>query len=394
MHISPSQMEQQTSIPFNKPYVGQDELKAITEALSAGVLRGDGPISKRVENTLREWLRVKHVFFTTSCTHALEMAMIALGIGPGDEVIMPSFTFVSSANAVVLRGANPVFAEITPDTLNIDPAAIARCITPQTRAIIPVHYAGVACDMDPIMALAREHNLHVIEDAAQGVDAYYKGKALGTIGDIGCYSFHDTKNITSGEGGAFLTNTDEIAEQAEFVREKGTNRSAFFRGEIDKYNWVSPGSSYIQSDLLAALLEAQLARRDEIRLKRGIVWQAYYDALKPLTQSGEVMLPTVPEYASSNHHIFYFRVSSSELRDQILQQLKQGGIMATFHYVPLHSSPYGRQTLKYDVSLPVTQLCSETLIRLPIYPQLAEHAGNVAARAAAIVMAQLAVSAQ
>jgi dTDP-4-amino-4,6-dideoxygalactose transaminase len=320
------------------------------------------------------------------------MAMIALGIGPGDEVIMPSFTFVSSANAVVLRGARPVFAEITPETLNIDPEDIVRQITPRTRAIVPVHYAGVACDMDAIMDIARRHRLFVIEDAAQGVDAYHGDRALGTIGDIGCYSFHDTKNITCGEGGAFLTNNDEIAEQAEFVREKGTNRSAFFRGEIDKYNWISPGSSYIQSDILAALLEAQLTRREQIRSDRGLVWQAYYDALKPIARDKGVILPVVPGYATSNYHIFYFRVTTTALRDQVLNALKRQGIQATFHYVPLHSSPYGRSTLHCRELLSVTQMCSETLIRLPIFPQLAEQAPELAARVADIVLNEFAVS--
>ena len=372
-------------IPFNRPYIGAAEAGAVTNALQNEVLRGDGPISKRVEAFLREWLGVRHVFFTTSCTHALEMAMIALGIGPGDEVIMPSFTFVSSANAVVLRGARPIFAEIDPGTLNIDPADIARKITPRTRAIVPVHYAGVACDMDAILALAREHGLYVIEDAAQGVDAYHGEAALGTLGDIGCYSFHDTKNITSGEGGAFITNDDAIAEQAELVREKGTNRSAFFRGEVDKYNWVSPGSSYIQSDLLAALLEAQLARRDEIRALRGRVWQAYHDALQPLASEGRLRLPVVPPYARSNYHIFFFRVHDTSTRSRVLAALKGAGIQATFHYVPLHSSPYGRNVLGCSADLPVTQACSETLVRLPVYPQLAEQMPGLAQRAAEIV---------
>lgn len=377
------------TIPFNIPCIGEAETKAVTLALQQGVLRGDGPISKRIEAAFEAWLDCKHIFFTTSCTHALEMAMIALDIGPGDEVIMPSFNFVSSANAVVLRGATPVFAEIDAGTLNIDPADIARKITPATKAIVPVHYAGVACDMDAIQRLARQHDLYIVEDAAQAVDASYKNKPLGTIGDIGCYSFHDTKNITSGEGGAFLTNSDDIAKKAELVREKGTNRSAFFRGEVDKYNWVSQGSSYIQSDLLAALLEAQILRKDEIHAGRKAVWEAYYQALTPLAEAGLVTLPVVPAYASTNYHIFFFRVADLERRQAVLQALKAAGIMATFHYVPLHSSPFGRNVLQCTYDLPVTEQCSETLVRLPLYPQLAQQLPEIPALIAEIIISQL-----
>ncbi len=382
----------QGTVPFNMPCVGQAEIDAVTRALQQGVLRGDGPISKRIEARLKTWLNVPHVYFTTSCTHALEMAMIALNIGKGDEVIMPSFTFVSSANAVVLRGATPVFAEIDPDTLNIDPADIERRITPATRAIVPVHYAGVACDMDAIMALAQKHDLYVIEDAAQAIDATYKGKPLGTIGHIGCFSFHDTKNLTSGEGGAFVTNDNAIAEKAELVREKGTNRSAFFRGEVDKYNWVSQGSSYIQSDILAALLEAQIDRKDEIKQQRKQVWDAYYEALRPLAAADQITLPVVPDYADSNYHIFFFKMPSLDLRQATLKALKADGIQATFHYVPLHSSPYGRDTLGCTDDLHITEHCSETLLRLPMYPQLSSQATELAARIAKIVQKELAVS--
>lgn len=376
-------------IPFNKPCIGAAEMAAVQAALEQGILRGDGPISKRIEAAMASWLDIPHVFFTTSCTHALEMAMIALDIGPGDEVIMPSFTFVSSANAVVLRGAKPVFAEIDASTLNIDPLDIAKRITPNTKAIVPVHYAGVACDMDPIMAIAKQHNLYVIEDAAQGFDAYYKNRPLGTLGDIGCFSFHDTKNITSGEGGAFLTGNEAIAHRAELVREKGTNRSAFFRGEIAKYNWVSQGSSYIQSDILAALLEAQIARKDEIKENRKRVWEAYYNALRPLSEAGQIILPVIPDYASSNYHIFFFRVTSLSKRDQIILALKNAGIQATFHYVPLHSSPFGIEQLGCTDSLPITQMCSESLIRLPLYPQLAPQAAELSQRICDIVGTQL-----
>ena len=380
-------------IPFSRPYVGLEERQALIEVLQQDTLRGDGPISRRVQQRLRDWLGVRHAMLTTSCTHALETAMLVLGIGPGDEVIMPSFTFVSSANAVVLRGARPVFAEVDSGTLNLDPEDVARKITPQTKAVVPVHYAGVACDMDALMDVARSSGVFVVEDAAQGVDAYYKGNPLGTLGDVGCYSFHDTKNITCGEGGAFLTNHDEIARRAEIVREKGTNRAAFFRGEIDKYSWVHEGSSYIQSDVLAALLEAQLDKRGEIRAKRKRVCEAYLAALQPLAEKGAVTLPHVPPYADPNYHIFFFRVATPDLRDGLLRALKDGGIQATFHYVPLHSSPFGRNVLGCRDELPITQACSETLIRLPVYPQLAEQAEWVAEKAASVVAQQVGAAA-
>jgi dTDP-4-amino-4,6-dideoxygalactose transaminase len=368
-------------IPFTQPFVGEAERRAVADAVQQSVLHGDGPISERVQAQLREWLGVHCALLTTSCTHALEMAMIALDIGPGDEVIMPSFTFVSTANAVVLRGATPVFAEIRPDTLNLDPADVERKITPRTKVIAPVHYAGIACDMDALQDLADTHDLAIVEDAAQGVDAYYKEQPLGTFGDIGCYSFHDTKNVTSGEGGAFLTNDPEIAERSEIVREKGTNRSAFFRGEVDKYSWVDEGSSYLPSDILAALLEAQLARREEIRTLRKQVWDAYYEALEPFAQDRLITLPTVPDYARPNYHIFYIRTQTPGARNELLDALKAAGIGATFHYIPLHSSPYGRNTLGCTEDLDITQHCSETLIRLPLYPQLADRAYEIAERA-------------
>lgn len=273
---------------------------------------------------------------------------------------------------MVLRGAKPVFAEIKPDTLNIDPDDIRRRITPRTRAIMPVHYAGVGCDMDEIMAIAEKHGLYVVEDAAQGMDAKYKGRYLGTIGHIGCYSFHYTKNITCGEGGAFLTDDDEIARRAEIVREKGTNRSAFLRGEVDKYTWVSVGSSYVLADLLAAVLEAQLAKRTEIKAKRKEVWEQYYEGLKPLVVEGKVILPVILAGRESNYHIFFFRVADEDTRNTVLDGLRSEEIVATFHYVPLHSSPFGRRQLEFEDELPITENCSRTLVRLLIYPQLQE----------------------
>jgi dTDP-4-amino-4,6-dideoxygalactose transaminase len=377
------------TVSFNEPTTGAAEADAVREALESGAIRGDGPVSQRVEERLEEWLGIDHVFLTTSCTHALEMAMIVLGIGPGDEVIMPSFNFVSSANAVVLRGATPVFAEIKPDTLNVDPEDVAAKITPRTKAIVPVHYAGVGCDMDALLELAEQHDVHVVEDAAQGVDAYYEDQPLGTMGDIGCFSFHETKNITCGEGGAFLTDSEEIAREAELVREKGTNRSAFIRGEVDKYTWVSEGSSYIQSDVLASVLETQLEKRNEIKRRRRTVWEAYHDAFAPLTDSHEVHLPPIPEGRHTNYHIFFFRVSSPSLRNQVLDALKDHGIQASFHYIPLHTSPFGQQYVDGDDPLPVTEHCSETLIRLPLHPGLAAEADALASRTARIVVQEL-----
>ncbi|WP_234567225.1 dTDP-4-amino-4,6-dideoxygalactose transaminase [Rhodohalobacter sp. 614A] len=357
------------SLPFNKPYTGTEEEQALSEALRKGHLRGDGPYTKRVQEQMEEWLGVKHVLLTTSCTHALEMAVIVLGIGPGDEVIMPAFNFVSSANAVVLRGATPVFADIKPETMNIDPADIERKITNHTKAIIPVHYAGVSCDMDAIMNIAKKHNLFVIEDAAQGVDAFYEDKPLGSIGHIGCYSFHDTKNITCGEGGAFLTNDDEIAQKAEVIREKGTNRAAFMRGEIDKYTWVWEGSSYIPSDLLAAMLEAQLKKKDGIKQKRKELWELYRETLADCEKSGKIILPEIPAGRSSNYHIFYFFSRTKEEQDLLLTQFKKAEIPAAFHYVPLHSAPFAKEFLN-TTNLPKTDEYSNRLIRLPLYPDL------------------------
>lgn len=358
------------SIPFNKPYVGKEEEEAVTKVLRSGHLRGDGPATKRVQQQMEEWLGINHALLTTSCTHALEMAMMTIDIGPGDEVIMPSFNFVSSANAVILRGGTPIFADIKPETMNIDPADIARKITPQTKAIVPVHYAGVGCDMDAIMDLAQKHNLYVIEDAAQGVDAYFDSQPLGIIGDIGCFSFHDTKNITCGEGGAFLTDDDEIAGRAEIMREKGTNRAAFMRGEIDKYTWVSEGSSYIPSDLLAAMLEVQLIKKDQIKKKRKERWKQYAATLIPCAEAGKIRLPVIPERRKSNYHIFFFFTRSANEQQQLLESFKKAGIPAAFHYVPLHSAPYAPEAVKTMADLPETAEYSNRLIRLPLYPDL------------------------
>lgn len=354
-------------IPFNEPYLGKEEEQAIVQAIRKKHLRGDGPSTMRVQQQMEKWLDVEHVLLTTSCTHALEMAMMILDIGPEDEVIMPSFNFVSSANAVVLTGAKPVFAEIRPETMNIDPEDIKRKITDQTKVIVPVHYAGVGCDMDAILEIAEKHDLYIVEDAAQGVDAYYDEKPLGTMGDIGCYSFHDSKNITCGEGGAFLTNNNEIAQKAEIVREKGTNRAAFIRGEVDKYTWVSEGSSYIPSDLLIALLEAQFEKKEEIKAKRKKIWHQYMDLLTPFSE--QIQLPLIPENCDSNYHIFHFLAVNPNQQKQLIETLKGNGIPATFHYVPLHSAPFFKSHFEPD-SLEMTQRYSNCLIRLPLYPGL------------------------
>ncbi|NGP89793.1 dTDP-4-amino-4,6-dideoxygalactose transaminase [Fodinibius halophilus] len=356
------------NIPFNEPFIEKEEEKAIVRALRQKHLRGDGPSTQRVQEEMEEWLGVDHVLMTTSCTHALEMAMMVLGIKEGDEVIMPSFNFVSSANAVVLRGAKPIFAEIRPETMNIDPVDIERKINNRTKAIVPVHYAGVSCDMDAIMDIAAQHDLYVVEDAAQGIDAYYNMKPVGTIGDIGCYSFHDTKNITCGEGGAFITNNDEIARKAEIIREKGTNRAAFIRGEVDKYTWVSEGSSYIPSDILMSLLEAQLEKRKEIKSKRRQIWQQYMDLFSPYADV--LRLPVIPEGRDSNYHIFHFLADSEEQQQALIDSFKEEDIPATFHYVPLHSAPFFESNYEVNNFLKRTQKYSDRLIRLPLYPGL------------------------
>ncbi len=361
-----NQTQSPLPIPAYGPLFLEEETQALTDALRAGHLVGAGLVSRRVERQLQEMFDVKHALLTSSCTAALEMAMLALDIGPGDEVIMPSFTFVSTANCVVLRGAKPVFAEICLDTLNIDPADVARRVTPRTRAIVPIHYAGVACDMTALQQIADLHGLSIVEDAAHAIDACYQGKYLGAIGTAGCFSFHATKNITCGEGGAFLTNDTDLARRAEILREKGTNRAAFLRGEVDKYTWVAAGGSYILSDLLAALLEVQLSRRQEIKVRRRAVWERYQQAFRPLASSGLATAPVIPEGVNSSYHIYYLLARTPEEQDALLAYLKSAGVPATFHYVPLHTSPFGCSLLDKPVALPVTEKVASTLVRLPI----------------------------
>jgi len=360
-------------IPFNRPYLTGNELRYMEDVLNSlsegGHISGDGKYTKLVQDFFQSKFGARKALMTTSCTSALELATRLLDLKPGDEVIVPSYTFSSTVNPILIAGAKPVFADIQEDTLNIDPAGISKKITKKTRAIYPVHYGGVSCTMDEIMEIAQEHNLNVVEDAAQGVNAKYKGKYLGTIGDFGCYSFHETKNYVCGEGGALLINSDDpkIIERAEIIREKGTNRSKFHRGEVDKYTWVDIGSSYLPSDLLAAFLYAQLEKLDEIQNMRMNVWNAYYSALKSFEDAGKIRLPIVPDYAEHNAHLFYVLFPDERTRDWIMNQLKSEGIHSVFHYVPLHSSPVGLGLGYRKEDLPVTEIMSVRLLRLPMY---------------------------
>jgi dTDP-4-amino-4,6-dideoxygalactose transaminase len=360
----------QDFIPFTHPEVNQLEIDRVVEILRSGAVGGNGPVTDQVQDQLRQLVGARHALLTTSCSHALELAMMALDIGPGDEVILPSFAFVTAATSVVRQGARPVFAEILESTFNLDPDDVARRITPRTRAIIPVHYAGHGCRMNELMALARRHGLWVVEDAAQAIGASYDGRPLGTIGHIGCYSFHVTKNVIAGEGGAFLTDDDAIARRAEIIREKGTNRSAFLRGEVDKYTWVDIGSSFVPSDLLAALLGAQLTRLGEITRRRVELWWQYHNGLADLEAVGLVIRPHLDPKAEINGHIYALRVAP-DIRDRVVDALKARGIGATFHFVPLHSSPYGQKMLGYRPDdLPITERVALSLIRLPLHTQL------------------------
>ena len=360
-------------IPFNRPYLTGNELRYMEDVLNSlsegGHISGDGKYTKLVQDFFQSKFGARKALMTTSCTSALELATRLLALKPGDEVIVPSYTFSSTVNPILLVGAKPVFADIQEDTLNIDPADIRKKITKKTRAIYPVHYGGVSCAMDEIMEIAQEHDLKVVEDAAQGVNAKYMGKYLGTIGDFGCYSFHETKNYVCGEGGALLINSDapKIIERAEIIREKGTNRSKFHRGEVDKYTWVDIGSSYLPSDLLSAFLYAQLEKLDEIQNLRMNVWNAYYSALKPSEDAGNIRLPIVPDYAEHNAHLFYILFHDELIRDRIMNQLKEMGIHAVFHYIPLHSSPVGLRLGYRKEDLPVTEEMSGRLMRLPMY---------------------------
>lgn len=364
-------------IPFNKPYVTNKEIEYMKDALSKGRTSGDGYYTKKCSEFIENTFGSKKALLTTSCSSALDMAALLLDFKKGDEVIMPSYTFVSTANAVVLRGAKPIFADIEENTLNIDPEDIGRKITEKTKAIFPVHYAGVSCDMDKIMSIAREYNLKVVEDAAQGVNAKYKGRYLGTIGDIGCYSFHETKNYICGEGGAILINKDEeLAKRAEIIREKGTNRSQFFRGEVDKYTWVDIGSSFLPSDILAAVLWAQFENLNEIQLKRKKLYNDYYSGLYHLEKQGKLRLPVISKDCQNNYHIFYIIFDTEKERNNVMDKLKKSGISAAFHYIPLHTSPMGSKLGYKNGDLPKTENLSGRLLRLPLYADLADEEVN------------------
>jgi dTDP-4-amino-4,6-dideoxygalactose transaminase len=357
-------------IPFNRPYLTGRERDYIEQVLQSRLFAGDGPFSRRCQALLQQRFGAASVQLTTSCTSALEVAALLCDLAPDDEVIVPSYTFVSTANAFWLRRAKVKFVDIRRDTLNIDETQIESAIGPRTRAVVPVHYAGVGCEMDAIAALAAKHGLIVVEDAAQGVNATYKGRYLGTIGDMGCYSFHDSKNFVAGEGGAFLTNNEALARRAEIVREKGTNRSQFFRGEVDKYTWMDIGSSYIASDLLAAMLLAQLEAMDEITALRGNAYGRYAMALEPLVAAGTIEVQSIPQHCASNFHMFYILVEDLQTRTRLIDHLKRAEIHAVFHYVPLHSSPVG-ETMGYRAGmLPVTEYCADRIVRLPLYAGL------------------------
>ena len=357
-------------IDFNRPAFVGSELEYIQDAIHRGMLCGDGIYTKKCSQWMEKEFDVSRVMLTTSCTHALEMAAFLCDIQPGDEVIMPSYTFVSTADAFVLRGAKIVFVDIRPDTMNLDEKLIEQAITPKTKVIVPVHYAGVACEMDTIMDIAHRHGLKVVEDAAQGVDAYYKGKALGTIGDFGCYSFHETKNFTMGEGGALLFQKEEYLEKAEILREKGTDRSKFFRGQVDKYRWMDYGSSYLPSELNAAYLYAQLEAKDKIQKKRMEIYEYYHRNLADLAAEDKVEQPYVPQECEHNAHMYYLKVKDMKVRTRLLAYLRENGICSVFHYVPLHSAPAGQKFGRFAGEDVYTTKESERLLRLPMFYNL------------------------
>lgn len=359
-------------IDFNRPTIVGRELYYISQAIHNGYSAGDAGFTRKCHALLEQALDVPRVLLTTSCTHALEMAALLLEIKPGDEVIVPSFTFVSTANAFVLRGAKPVFIDIRPDTLNMDETMLEGLITERTRAVVPVHYAGVGCEMDTIGAIAAKYNVPIVEDNAHGLFGKYKGRYLGTFGTFATQSFHETKNFICGEGGALLINDPAYIERAEIIREKGTNRSRFFRGQVDKYTWVDIGSSYLPSDILAAFLYAQLEAREEIQAKRRQIWEYYYEHLQEWAQTYGVQLPTVPSYCEQSYHMFYLLLPSLEQRQALIEHLKERRILSVFHYLPLHLSDMGRRFGGKEGDCPVTEAVSDRLVRLPFYNDLDE----------------------
>lgn len=364
-------------IPFNRPAMVGPEFDFIREALDAGHLSGNGTFTRRCHASLVERFGSNKALLTHSCTAALEMAAMLADVGPGDEVIMPSFTFVSTANAFVLRGATPVFIDVRADTFNLDERLLADAITARTRAIVPVHYAGVACEMSAITALAKQHQLMVIEDAAQAFGARYRGRALGGIGDLATLSFHETKNVISGEGGALLVNDQRMSERSEILWEKGTNRGAFFRGAADKYTWVDVGSSFLPSEIVAAFLCAQLDAAEQITARRRAAWQTYHQAFETLESEGQVRRPIIPDWCEHNAHMYYLLLPDLGARTQFIEALKLRGVAAVFHYVPLHSSPAGLRYGRADGALPVTDAVSARLVRLPLWPGVEAHQAEV-----------------
>ena len=360
------------NIPFNKPYLTGKEGHYIYQAVLSGKISGDGVFTKKCHTYFEQTFGFKKTLLTTSCTDALEMAALLINIEPGDEVILPSYTFVSTANAFVLRGAKLVFVDSCRDNPNMDVTKVEACITPRTKAIVPVHYAGIAVDMDPLLVLAKKHDLFIIEDAAQAIDSYYKGKPLGGLGNMAAFSFHETKNIMAGEGGMLAINDDRFIHRAEIIREKGTNRSSFFRGEVDKYGWVDVGSSFLPSDIIAAFLFAQLENLKDIQGRRRLLWDRYYKALSPLASQGKITLPYIPNYATNNAHMFYLVCRSLEERNGLIALLKEKGIYAVFHYISLHTSPFykdkhdGRELVNADHF-------TDCLLRLPLFYELTEE---------------------
>ena len=362
------------NIPFNKPFIIDKELEYITGAINKGVLRGDGFYTQKCNEFLQQKLDCKKVLLAHSCTAALEMCAILAAVRPGDEIIMPSFTFVSTANAFVLRGGVPVFVDINKDTKNIDETLIEKAITKKTKAVCVVHYAGVACEMEKIKNICDEHGLILIEDAAQALGSFYKDKPLGTVGDLGAFSFHETKNIISGEGGAIVINNEAFIERAEIIREKGTNRSKFFRGEVDKYTWVDIGSSFLPSDMVAAFLYSQLEHMDKINKKRLQIWNQYDDFLK--SYDGAIRRPYIPDYCQHNAHMYYILFKNLGVRTSFINYMKQNGINPVFHYIPLHSSPAGLKYSKTPFGMSNTNLIADTLVRLPMFYELSDDNMN------------------
>ncbi len=360
-------------IPFNRPFLSGNEKLYIEQALTNGHLSGDGSFTKSCSSLLEKSLGINKALITTSCTHALEMSAILLDLEPGDEVIIPSFTFVSTVNAFVLRGAKPIFADIRSDTLNLDENKIEALISNKTRAIVPVHYAGVGCEMDDILSIAEDHNLKIVEDNAHGLFGRFKGKYLGTFGSTATQSFHETKNFTSGEGGALLINDPDLVERAEIIREKGTNRSRFFRGQVDKYTWVDIGSSYLPSEMLSAFLLAQLESRETIQSRRKQIWNFYDQNLCAWAEENRIRCPMVPEYVEQSYHMYYLLLPDLQRRTAFINHLKENGVMGVFHYLPLHLSPMGIQFGGKEGDCPVTEKVSDQLVRLPFYTGMTEE---------------------